>query len=142
MMILTLSLGIMILLTIFSVVGGNALTSVITSIYGRERLDITTRDVVQDVNYFNFNIDPFTAGIAILITIIAIATVTGISILGSGLSGESVKVILICSSYIGLWTLLSLLAKPLIDSILYFGGLIYIILTVMYVIGVIQNFTQ
>jgi len=43
--------------------------------------------------------------------------------------------------YFGIWSLLSSISAPLIFGIEYFGTLIYITLTIGYVIGVIQKQT-
>lgn len=60
----------------------------------------------------------------------------GTQILGSGLSGESVRIILLGVFYIGLWVMLSLGTFTMITSIEYFGGYLYAGLSIFYLVGV------
>jgi len=76
------------------------------------------------------------------VIIIAIAVgmaVIGFRVLGSGLSDPSVRVLITAVVYTGIWTMLSLLAIPLLYGIEIFGTLIYIALSLGYVIGVIEK---
>ena len=82
------------------------------------------------------------SGLFILTTIIGIALITGIQVLASGLSPASVRVILLITAYTGAWAALSVLVFNLIVSIEIFGSVIYIILTVAYVVGVIQKISE
>ena len=85
------------------------------------------------------NIDPIIGAISIIIVVATVGAVIGIQILASGLSPESVRVLIMAIAYTGVWTVLSILSFPLITSIEIFGGLIYVILTIGYVIGIIQK---
>ena len=84
-------------------------------------------------------IDPTAGLIVIFIVVIVIAVILGIQILASGLSPESIRFIMNAILYFGLWSLLSVLASGLIFGIAIFGTIIYISLTIGYVIGVIQK---
>lgn len=75
----------------------------------------------------------------ISITLIGVALITGISVLASGLNAQSAKIVILATVYTGLWILLSVLAYSLIVSIEVFGTVIYIGITLAYVIGVIQS---
>lgn len=88
-----------------------------------------------------FIIDPTVLGIAAFVIIIGVAALLGIQVLATGLSGESIKVIMACILYGVIWILLSIFAMPLILSIQVFGTVIYTVLLIMYIIGVIQNIT-
>ena len=85
------------------------------------------------------NIDPIIGAISIIIVVATVGAVIGIQILASGLSPESIRVLIMAIAYTGVWTVLSILAIPLIISIEIFGSLIYIVLTMGYVIGIIQK---
>lgn len=85
------------------------------------------------------NIDALTGAIAIIIALAMVTSVIGLRILGSGLSDESVRTLTIAIIYTGIWTLLSVLAYPLFASIELFGVLIYVALTIVFVIGVIEK---
>ena len=86
------------------------------------------------------NIDPIIGAISIIIIIATVGAIIGIQVLGSGLSSESVRVLIMAIAYTGIWTVLSILSFPLITSIEIFGSLIYVVLTIGYVIGIIQKF--
>lgn len=88
-----------------------------------------------------FNVGGLEGAIAIIIVIAVISVGIGINILGSGLAETTVKLITSALAYTGLWTVLSVLAIPLIFQIEIFGLLIYISLTIGYTIGVIQQIT-
>lgn len=86
------------------------------------------------------NIDPIIGAIAMIIVIASVGAAIGIQVLASGLSSESVRVLIMAIAYTGIWTVLSILSLPLISSIDIFGPLIYVVLTLGYVIGIIQKF--
>jgi len=135
--------------------------SFLTVIFGSEWIDIIIGQYDlshENIQYYNdlaefmghegltgqatFSIDVLTGAIAIIVGIIALATLLGIQILGSGLSDTSVRLISILSAYIGLWSVLSVLCIPLIIEIEIFGQLIYIGLTLAYTIGVIEKISE
>jgi len=140
-LIIGLCLSILLVLTLVSVVvGSNFIDSLVQSDIDQEVLidggsstfEISGTDIM-------FNIDPIIGAIVILIAIIAFAIVIGIQVLGSGISPESIRIIISCTMYAGMWGILSVLSSPLIISIEVFGSLIYISLTIAYVIGIIQK---
>ena len=140
-MLIGLTLLILGVLTIFSLVLGGSLSG---SIIGSDlnpnlivngsttTLEFSGDDVL-------FAIDPTVATIAVFVIIIAIVAVLGIQVLGSGLSSESIKVIMACILYGAVWGLLSVLAMPLILAIEVFGTIIYMILLIGFVVGVIES---
>jgi hypothetical protein len=132
-MLITISLGIMVLLTLFSVVAGsnwNELSS--------EGLSSSATSLGSE---YAFQIDELTGAIAIIVIIVSIATLVGIRVVGSGLSDQSIKTITIGITYIGIWALFSVFSMPLIIMIEVFGTFLYIFLTIMYTIGVVQKIT-
>lgn len=98
--------------------------------------DQTAGDLPEDVF---FEIDPIIGAIVILLVIGIIAGILGIQIVGSGLSDWSVRTGVMLLAYGGLWSLLTILSMDLIKSIEVFGVIIYISLTIGYVIGVIER---
>jgi len=103
---------------------------------------ITTYVVETETVLFEIDTSVFiVAGIALLITVAIVAGITGIQVLGSGLNSESVKIIIMITAFTGIWITLSIIAINLISSIAIFGSIIYIGLTLMYVIGVVQKLT-
>lgn len=101
---------------------------------------LTTYIVEQETALFEIDTSVFiVAGIALLITLGFVAGITGIQILSSGLSPASVKIIIMVASYTGLWYALSAICINLIASIQIFGSIIYIGITLMYIVGIFQN---
>ena len=145
-MLITLSLAIIIVIVMFSLILGKDIISTITEIgVDNESLvdGVPITYVVENVDVI-FTIDIsnlVVAGIVLLSAIILIATITGIQVLGSGLSPASVRIYILLTGFVGIWGTLSILALDLIISIQIFGSVIYITLTLMYTIGVIQKIT-
>ncbi len=143
-MIITITLSILVILTLFSLILGEnfigATTNVIVDNTALVNGSTTTFFVEgQDVL---FQIDTavlLNSGIALIVAIIIVATITGIQVLGSGLNANSAKIIILITGYIGIWTSLSIVAFNLITSIEIFGSIIYISITIAYSIGVLQN---
>lgn len=143
-MLIGISLLIMIVLTFFSIILGESFigATVNVGIDNTALVNGSTTTYVVASQDILFQIDTSTlivAGIVLISTIIAVASITGIQVLGSGLNTQSVRVIIIATSYIGLWASLSVLAFNLISQIQVFGALIYIGITIAYSIGVIQK---
>jgi len=95
-------------------------------------------DVYQSKPIF-FNLDPLTVGLEIIIVVALACAILGIRILASGLSEQSVRLLSVGLCYTAIWAFLSLLAYPLIRSIDIFGTSLYILLTMVFTIGVIQK---
>lgn len=90
---------------------------------------------------FAVNIDPTIGLLTIIIAVITLASIIGIQILGSGLSDTSIHVITVLTAYYGLWIALTVMVSGFIFQIELFGALIYMSLTIMYSIGIIQKIT-
>lgn len=73
--------------------------------------------------------------IAVVVGIVALVSIVGFQVLGSGESEVSVAVITMFTGLLAFWTILSLGGLPLITSIPTFGVLLYVVLTAMYSIG-------
>ena len=109
------------------------------AIKGTQKLEGTSKTFEFPIGDFIIQIDPVAGLIVIFILIIVIAALISIQILASGLSPEGVRFIMLAILYFGIWSLLSTICYNLIVSIEIFGTLIYITLTIAYVIGVIQK---
>lgn len=142
-MIIGLTLSILIVITFFSLILGD--TFIDTPFEIGIDSEATVNDVAKtftvDLEWITFEIDPVAGMIVIFIVIIVIGLLLGIQVLASGLSPESIRFVMNAILYFGIWSVLSALASPLIFGIEIFGTLIYIVLTVAYVIGVIQKQT-
>ena len=112
------------------------------NIKGSQKLGGTTTTFEIPIGDFTLQIDPVMGLIVIFIVIIVIAVLIGIQVLASGLSPESIRFIMLAVLYFALWGLLSTICYNLIISIEIFGTLIYITLTIAYVIGVVQKISS
>lgn len=140
-MIAGIALAIMILLTVVSVVFGESFGSgfVDTTTQGTTLINGTSTTVVLTQGDVLFSIDAIEGAIPIMAVMLVVVILLGITALATGLSPQSVKIGTYLIFYIGIWVLLSINAEPLIKSIEIFGGLLYVVLTIGYTIGVFQN---
>jgi len=146
-MLIILMLLPMIVLTFISVIFGNEFLGISVSQELISALEVNGT-VPEWLNVegltggeYLFNIDLIIGAIAIITVIAVISIGVGIQVLGSGLSETSVKMIITALAYMGLWLVLSVLSMPLIFSIEIFGTLIYVGLTLGYVLGVVEKMT-
>jgi len=94
---------------------------------------------LSELDPISFSLDPL-LGAIVLVSAVAVAVMLlGLRILGSGLSDDSIRILCVALSYIGIWMFLSVLAMPLLLSIELFGTLIYTALTIGYTIGVVEK---
>lgn len=142
-MLIALSLGILIIVSLFSIITGSSIKEI-----GSENIS-GSADFNSSVSSFDINnisatfyIDEFSGALVIIIAIMIIAVIIGLNIFGSGLSDTSVKILSIGITYYGIWSIFSILAYPLIVSIEVVGVLIYITLTIIFTIGLVQKFTS
>lgn len=139
-MLIGLTLAIMLIITLISIIGGNSFIGTISeNLVDTEAIvngTTTTFDIVLDD--VNFGLDPITGGIALIIALSVVGALIGIQFVGSGLNDSSVRIIMLAIFYGGLWAILSLLAYNLIVAIEVFGGMIYLVLTILYAVGVVQ----
>lgn len=143
-MLIGISLMIIIVITLLSlVIGEDFVSGVVNLEIDNEALvdNITNTFVVegQDVLFQINTSNLIEAGIALLVVIIAVAVVTGITFLASGINPQSARIIVFLTGYIGIWGVLTVLAFNLIRQIEVFGSVIYISLTLTYITGVIQK---
>ena len=139
--IIGLTLTILLVLVLLSQILGGDFVDIPISIIvkGKQKLGIVTTNFEFPIGDFIISIDPVAGLIVIFIVIMVIAGLLGIQILASGLSPESIRFMMNAILYFGIWSLLSTMCFGLITSIEIFGTLIYITLTIAYVIGVIQK---
>jgi len=142
-MLIIVTLLILIVITFFSVIVGNSFMGrTIDNVVDNTLIINGTDSTLGLSSQTLFNIDPvigFTTTIIVIVTLVALL---GINILGSGLSDSAVRIMTIGITYSGIWIVFSILAEPLIKSIEMFGTLIYVVLTIGYVIGVVQKIAE
>lgn len=137
MKIIFLGIIPLLILAILSVVFGSDMNSISIVYYKWDNVDLDL-----DKKTMEFDISDIEAGIVILITILAIVAIMGINILGSGLTGESTRIITILILYIGIWSILSILAWDLLFENVMIGSIIYIFLALFFVIGTANMLTS
>ncbi|MFX0069874.1 MAG: hypothetical protein ACFFAO_02180 [Candidatus Hermodarchaeota archaeon] len=128
MNLIIISLSILLVITFFNVVLGATMTDISYTAEGGYGVSV--------------GIDAITGALAVIIVLIAIAVLVGIQVLGSGISEQSVKTIIIITGYASLWGIFSVLSINLIISIEIFGYIIYIGLTIIYAIGVMNKLSE
>lgn len=143
-MLIMICLLPLILLTFLSVLfGGDFVGYIIEQgVEGSAIVNITDTTVIDwGERSIDFNIDPITGMIALLVGIAVFTILIGFRILASGLSDTSVRSMMVGVSYTGLWGVLTVLSISTIKSIELIGSVLYVFLTVGYVIGVIDKMT-
>lgn len=96
---------------------------------------------LDDITDYAFVMDDFYMALSIIITIISIVAVLSLKFLGSGLSDSGIKTIMIITSYISIWILLTFYIRYLIIDIYLIGYIIYFLLTLLYTFGVVQYYS-
>jgi len=142
-MLILLSLSCLILISIFAIVLGSSIKeigidSIISdAVVGGNETSYSLTDLSE-----SFYIDEFAGALVIIIVIVSICAIIGLRIFFSGLSDVSIKIITLGITYTSIWSVFSSLSYSLIVSIQIVGVLLYIVLTTMYVIGIIQKFSE
>lgn len=122
-MLIIISLGLLLIITLFNVILGTSWESYTFS-----------SDFAVKVG-----IDEYMGALALILALVAVSAVSGVSCLGSGLADPSVRFVMLSVAYGSIWGILSVLAFNLIIAIEVFGAVIYVFLTILYTIGVIQR---
>lgn len=140
-MLVGITLAIMLLLTILSIIFGQNFGSGIvdSTTEGLTLINGTSTTVVLGKGDVLFSIDLIEGSIPIMAVMLVVVILLGITALATGLSPQTVKLGTFLIFFIGFWVLLSVNAEPLIRSIEIFGGLLYVVLTIGYTIGVFQT---
>lgn len=143
-MLLGIPLFIMVFLAIFSVVAG--------SDWGQDLIDYGTNSYAEAPDGSGtfstgsestlFGMDALSGTLLIIIIAITIVAVIGLRIFDSGLSEHSIKVISTGLLYGGIWLSLSVLGYGMLNAIPVFGSILWVVLTLMYTIGVINKFNS
>lgn len=134
------TLFILTIISLISIISGATLfsTSIVQDTGGNIIVNGSTSTVALS-GTVNIDVSALAGIIALIIVITVLVGVIGLQVVGSGLNSESVRVIFLGTVYTSLWTFLSFLSAGLIIGIQVFGALIYMVLTIVYVIGVIRH---
>lgn len=131
------TLMVMLILTILSIISGNDFTTYIVN----ESYTSVVNGTTTDYTIINegFTLDAYAGAIGWLVVIVSIGVACGILVLGSGLSETSQHLLWNAIFYGAVWGIVSILPAPMIFSIEIFGGIIYITLTLIYVVAVLMT---
>jgi len=98
---------------------------------------------LQDWEFdFSYVLDNFWLAIGIIIAIAIVVIALGITLFSSGIKEISIKMSASIILYISVWIFVSVYSFYYIINIEIFGILIYIVLTFMYTLGVINQITK
>lgn len=125
-MLITFSLSILSVLTIFSMLLNNG--------------QIT--DLGVGFQGFTMSMDAQTGIITLIIVILVAGVASGLNVFGSGLNEQAVRNLTLGIAYGGLWALLSVLSYKFFEAVQVFGLVIWLSLTIMYVVGVFNKVAQ
>lgn len=144
--LLIFPLAFMLLLTIFSMVYAGAVyspdsTPDYSTIDGIEINGSPTSVEIPEAGSYTFDIWDTTGFLLILTAAIAIGILAGINFLGSGLSETSQKMLFDSVLFGGVWGCLSIVSSDFMFSIAY-TALLWLCLTLIYIIGVGMHMTQ
>lgn len=141
-MLIGITLTILVVITLFSIISGNSFIAVLTQniIDNSVIVNGSTTSLEIQLSDATFGLDPITGGIALITALAFIGGAITVQVVGTGLSDNGSRIIMISLFYGGLWFLLSIIASPLIISIQEFGLLIYVSLTLLYAIGVVSKY--
>jgi len=78
----------------------------------------------------------------ILVAIITLIIIMGLNVMSSGFSTESQKITLELVGYVAFWALTSIFTLPVMNSIPYFGWILWSLFTVSYTVGVFLDISQ
>ena len=141
MVLITIALGTLVVIALISVLtGGNLQKTIdIDTITSTGTVNQTSAIFSIENLMSTFYIDNAQGAIILIIALIGIIVVIGFRIFDIGLADETIRNLTIFIEYLVLWFIFSTLAYPLIISIEFFGGFIYLFLTIIYVIGIFQK---
>ena len=138
-MLVGITLAVMIVLMIFSILTGNSIAGITTTVSSETSgivngTTTTFGDTYELVFYLGEDL-----GLMIFTAIIAIALIAGFQIFGSGLNEEATRILIQATVYGAIWVMLSIMVQGLIVSIEIFGLILYLMLTFLYIVGVVKK---
>ena len=141
-MLIGITLAIMVVITLFSIISGNSFIGLITEtiIDNSVIVNGSTTSLEIPVPEGTFGLDPLTGGLVLITALAILGAVISIQVVGSGLGEGGVRILMISFFYGGLWGILSIVSANLIIAIEAFGLLIYLMLTILYAIGVVSKY--
>lgn len=138
-LLILIALGTLIVLALLSVlIGGSFETSNINNSITSKVNGTTNAFTINNISS-SFYIDELTGTLIILIAILGVSAILGLRVINTGLSDESVRTLTILIFYLVVWLVFSALAYSLIVSIEVIGAFLYVVLTILFTLGVFQK---
>ena len=141
-MLIALMLAFLMIITFLSIISGNSFIGVIAENIVDNSVIVngstTTLEIPLDDTVFG--LDPITGGLALITALGVLGGIIAIQVLGSGLSESGSRIIMVSVFYGGIWAILSIVSYPMIVSIKIFGLLLYMIMTILFAIGVVSKY--
>lgn len=137
-------LAIMLILSMITFISGGDLSSGTVNVDSGGSINVngTSGSVeIPRAERQTFNIWGPDGAIVILVALLAVGIVAGVSVFGSGLSGTSQRMIILGTGLFGMWACLTVATTTIFQSGGVFGSLMWVGLTIMYVLGFVQAST-
>jgi hypothetical protein len=141
-----LSLGIMFLLFVFgqawqmrTITKPEGITQTVTNSSGVFVVNGTETTLQYGGQNLVFGISLTEGILASVVAIVAFGTAIGIKIFDSGISEFSQKIIFFFAIYMGLWGIFTVFSYDLIIAIPLFGFFIFFAITIIHLLGIIQE---
>ncbi len=141
-MLIGITLAFLLVITFLSIISGNSFIGIVTEniVDNAVIVNGTTTTLEIPIDDVVFGLDPITGGLALIVTLAVLGGLITVQILGSGMSSNGSRIIMVSVFYGGLWTILSLMSYPMIVSIDIFGVLLYLTLTILFGVGVVSKY--
>ena len=132
-------LGFLLVLNFFSIIFVSVSGS--ANIYQTISSDLIVNGTTTTIDYpettASFEFDPLLGALVWIIVLTALATVLGLTVLGSGLGTFSVKTVVIVTFYVTSYVFFGLTAFPFVQAIpLFWGEALFIFMSILYAFGV------
>lgn len=104
----------------------------------------TDPDLVEELNQLQgrgLNVGDTLVFIGVFAGLMGIALILGLRIFGSGLAGTSISFVFKLVTFLLVWGLVSLGSRGLLSNVPLIGGLVWVSLTFMYMMGVLLTLT-
>ena len=141
-MLIGLMLAFLLIITFLSIISGNSFIGIIVEnvVDNAVIVNGSTTSLEIPIDDSVFGLDPVTGGLALIVAIAVLGALIAPQVLGTGLSDNGTRIIMVSAFYGGIWAILSLVSYPMIIAIDIFGLLLYMSMTILYAVGVVSKY--
>lgn len=107
------------------------------NVYDIIKIDPEFAGELEEMRGWGLGIDKVLLFVGILIGIVVLALIIGVRIFGIGIAGVSIKIVIVFIAFFLLWIILSVLSMPILLDLPYIGEMMWVSLTIIYVIGLL-----